>query len=168
MFKSLLREHRRAVAVDGLITPGSSADPVFDRFVTAAAAAFVAPISALSLIHDEEQTVKASHGITMDCFPRSDGFCSFVLDSPEVLECCDPQADPRFAGLPSVVGDPHVRYYIGAPLRLLSGIDVGALCVLDTVERRPASHDQRAYLLGLARQASMMLESRLGIWGNAA
>jgi GAF domain-containing protein len=91
-----------------------------------------------------------------------------VLDSPEVLECCDPQADPRFAGLPSVVGDPHVRYYIGAPLRLLSGIDVGALCVLDTVERRPASHDQRAYLLGLARQASMMLESRLGIWGNAA
>lgn len=168
MFKSLFREHRRALAVDGLIAPGAFADPVFDRFVTAAASAFVAPISALSLIHGNEQTVKASHGVTLDCLPRSDGFCSFVLDSPEVLECCDPQADPRFSGLPGVVGDPHVRYYIGASLRLLSGIDVGALCVLDTVHRPPASDDQRAYLLGLARQASMMLESRLGQWGHAA
>jgi GAF domain-containing protein len=168
MFKSLIRERRRSLAVRGLTIPQTVTEPVFDRFVNAAASAFIAPIAALSLIHDDEQRIKAGHGYPIGCLPRDEGFCGYTLDCPDVLECCDPQGDPRFAGLPGVVGEPHVRYYIGAPLRLLSGIDVGALCVVDTVRRQPASQDQKAYLRGLARQASMALENRLDLWGHAA
>jgi len=61
-----------------------------------------------------------------------------------------------------------VRYYIGAPLRRLNGIDVGALCVLDTKRRAPASADQKAYLVGLARQASTALEARLDLLRKGA
>jgi GAF domain-containing protein len=168
MFEDLFRERRRSRAVRELTEHESLGGQVFDRFVNAAASAFGAPIAAVSLIHSNEQSIKAGYGFPLGCMPRVEGFCSFTLDGPGVLECIDPQSDPRFAMLPGVVGQPHARYYIGAPLRLLSGIDVGALCVVDTVCRKPASDDQKAYFLGLARQAATTLESRLDLLGRAA
>lgn len=168
MFKTLLSEHRRAGAVRGLQILRSPSEPTFDRLVDKAAAAFDAPIALLSLIHGDEQWFKAAHGIVVECIARDDGFCRFALDQGSVLESCNPEADHRFADLPVVKGPPYVRYYIGAPLQRLSGIDVGALCVLDTVSRQPASTDQKAYLAGLARQASMALEVRLDAVLNGA
>jgi len=163
MLKTLFREQKRSHAVRGLSILGSAPEPIFDRLVAAAANAFDAPIALMSLIHDDQQWFKAGHGLVIDCIPRESGFCSFTLDRPEILETADPQADPRFSNLPVVAGEPHVRYYIGAPLRRVSGIDVGALCVLDTKRRSPASADQKAYLIGLARQASTALEARLDL-----
>lgn len=168
MLGELFRERRRSRAVRELTEYDSLGGQVFDRFVNAAASAFGAPIAAVSLIHGNEQSIRGGYGFPLGCVPRAEGFCSFTLDGPGVLECVDPRSDPRFAMLPSVLGEPHVRYYIGAPLRLLSGIDVGALCVVDTVCRKPASDDQKAYLVGLARQAATTLENRLDLWGHAA
>lgn len=168
MFKGLFRERQRVAAVKGLAALQGIAEPTLDRFVAAAATAFTAPIAAISLIGDDEQIIKASRGIPTGSVPRNQGFCTATLTSTAVLECCDPQRDPRFRDLPGVVGAPHARYYVGAPLLLLSGISVGALCVVDTVARPAASADQKAYLLGLARQASMTLENSLALRGHAA
>lgn len=168
MFRGLFRERRRIAAVKDLGILDTPAEPGFDRFVEAAASGFDAPISLLSLIHGDSQWFKAARGLVIDCIPRASGFCSFTLDGPGVLECCDPEGDPRFAALPVVRGQPYIRYYIGAPLTRLNGIDVGVLCVLDTARRPPASPDQKAVLLALARQASMMLEARMDMWGDAA
>ena len=160
----LFAERRRSLAVKGLGVLDTPPEPAFDRFVIEAAASFETPIALLSLIHSDEQWFKAGHGLVLTCIPRSAGFCGCVLDHYGALESCDPEHDSRFAKLAVVTGDPFIRYYIGAPLRLLSGVGVGALCVLDTVRRPPASGDQRAYLLGLARQASMALEARADLW----
>lgn len=160
MLKSLFQERRRSQAVTQLGILDTLPEPAFDRFVHQAALSFDAPISVLSLIHSDDQWFKAATGMALMCIPRKNGFCGHTLDQPGTLECCDPESDPRFAHLAIVTGDPFIRYYIGAPLRLLNGVDVGALCVLDTVRRPPSSPDQRAYLLGLARQASMALETR--------
>lgn len=168
MFRNLLRERRRSVAVRGLTEAAPYGTAAFDRFVSAAASAFMAPMAAVSLIHDETQNIAVSHGLPVGCMPRSESFCTFTIEQGDVLECCDPESDPRFAALPAVLSEPYVRYYIGAPLRLLSGIEVGALCVVDTVRRRAASDDQKAYLAGLARQAALALESRLDLYGDAA
>lgn len=168
MLKDLFQERRRSHAVNRLGVLDTLPEPAFDRFVEQAASAFDAPIALLSLIHSEDQWFKATVGLALTCIPRESGFCGFVLDQADVLECCDPEADPRFANLGVVTGDPFIRYYIGAPLRLLNGIDVGALCVLDTARRPPSSADQRAYLLGLARQASMALEARGDLWREGA
>lgn len=168
MFRNLLRERRRSAAVHGLGAPDMPGEPGLERFVDAAARAFDAPIALLSLIAGNNQWFKATHGLVIDCIARDSGFCGFALDRPGVLECCDPQADPRFRTLPVVTGDPHIRYYIGAPLRRSNGVDIGALCILDTVRREPSSPDQQAYLAGLARQASLALEARLDALGDAA
>jgi GAF domain-containing protein len=158
--KNFFAEWRRVLAVKGLGVLDTPAEPAFDRFVNEAATSFDAPIALLSLIHSDEQWFKAGHGLALTCIPRSAGFCGHALDQAGALECCDPEHDPRFAKLAVVTGDPFIRYYIGAPLKLLSGVDVGVLCVLDIVKRPPVSEDQKAYLLGLARQASMALEAR--------
>lgn len=168
MLRRLFHEHRRSSSVDELRVLYSPAEPAFDELVSSAAAAFDAPIALLSLIHRKEQWFKASHGLAIDCISRDRGFCSFALDSDEALESCDPQSDPRFAQLPVVVDEPYIRYYLGTPLRRLNGTDVGALCVLDTKARPPASVDQKAYLRGLARRASRMLDSRAGLWNSAS
>lgn len=168
MWKNLLLERRRTKGVRNLGLLNTPAEPTFDRFVEQAARAFDAPIALMSLIHGDQQWFKAGHGLVLDCISRKSGFCGFTLDRPDLLESCDPEADPRFATLPSVVGDPFVRYYIGAPLRLSDGVDVGALCVLDVVRREPASADQRAYLMGLARQAARAMEARSAAWQSEA
>jgi len=168
MFKGLFKERRRAMAVHRLADPDTTAEPALDRVVDAAAAAFVAPIAAISLIHDDQQRIKAHRGLAIGAIARGTGFCRFALDRTSTFECCDSWADPGFATLPSVIGRPHIRYYMGAPLRLLNGIDVGALCVIDTVPRPPASADQVACLLALARQASRVLEAGSDIWSDAA
>ncbi len=160
MLKSLFRERRRSGAVHALGILGSSREPGFDRFAERAARSFDAPIALLSLIHGDQQWFKASYGVDIACNPRHRSFCTFALDRPGVLEICDPCADPRVAKLPVVGEAPFVRYYIGMPLRVAGGVDVGALCVFDTRRRPPASPDQKAYLVALARQASMALESR--------
>ncbi|WP_375244913.1 GAF domain-containing protein [Sphingomonas parapaucimobilis] len=91
---------------------------------------------------------------------RKDGFCHYAVDQDDLLEVCDALADPFFRTLPCVTSEPHVRYYLGAPLTLTHDIDIGMLCVVDTVARPPASRDQRSYLIGLARQAADAIERR--------
>ena len=132
-------------------------EPGFDRFVQRAASAYDAPVGLLTVLRHGELWIKAARGFDIQCMPRKDTFCGHAVDRGELLEVCDATLDPRFRDLPVVTGAPFVRYYIGAPLTA-AGIDVGVLCVLDVRPRPPASPDQRAYLAGLARQASGMLE----------
>lgn len=160
MLKTLFRERRRTSAVHALNILESSREPGFDRFVERAAISFNAPIALLSLIHGGQQWFKAARGLDIVCNPRHRSFCTFALDNPGVLEICDPCSDPRVAELPAINAAPFVRYYIGVPLRVAGDIDVGALCVFDTQRRGPASSDQKAYLIALARQAAVALESR--------
>jgi len=168
MFWRMLRERNRSRAVQRTGALDNLAEPGFDSFVHKAAIAFDAPISLLTLLHDDTLWVKASTGLQMQCAPRENGFCTHAVDRKELLEVCDARADPLFAKLLIVTGEPHIRYYIGAPLTLMDGTDIGALCVLDTQQREPASRDQKAYLTGLARQATQALERNAHIKGSLA
>jgi GAF domain-containing protein len=96
--------------------------------------------------------------MNVQCVPRGESFCTHALDRIELLEVCDASVEPPYRSLPSVTGEPHLRYYLGAPLMLENRLDIGVLCVLDTLPRPPASRDQRAYLRGLARHAAALLE----------
>jgi GAF domain-containing protein len=58
-----------------------------------------------------------------------------------------------------VVGDPHLRFYAGAPLTLSDGTRAGTLCVID-YRPRVLSKDQLAELRRLAGLVSEELEAR--------
>lgn len=82
---------------------------------------------------------------------RWTSFCTHVVAAPDApLWIEDAQLDYRFASNPFVVGEPHLRFYAGLPIRV-SGFAVGSLCVLDS---QPRAHDARL-LERLARLASI-------------
>ena len=74
----------------------------------------------------------------------------------------DSGGDPRFADNPLTTGDPHVKFYAGAPLVLRPGFRLGTLCVIDH-KARPISVEQRRALQAPARQMADQMELRLKV-----
>ena len=117
------------------------------------------PISLISLIDDERQWFKARTGVDVLQTPREYSFCQYAMRANDVYEVPDMAADARFANNPLVIGDPHIRFYAGAPLLTPEGQPLGTLCALDTMPRQ-LSPDQREALRVLARQVMTHLELR--------
>ena len=87
-------------------------------------------------------------------------FCAHAILQPEeLLIVPDAQSDERFADNPLVEGDPHIRFYAGAPLVASDGHALGTLCVLDKAPRELSEVQQEA-LQALSRQVVALLEMR--------
>ncbi|MFG2041152.1 GAF domain-containing protein [Dactylosporangium sp. NPDC048998] len=76
---------------------------------------------------------------------------------------CPTRADGRFHSYANVTGEPHIRFYAGAPLIDDGGFALGAMCVVDD---RPGDLGprQREALQTLSRQATghlSLMRSRL-------
>ncbi len=145
---AVLREHRI------LDTPPGEE---FDDLVRLAAHICDVPISAVSLIDTDRQWFKSIYGLDLQETSRDSAFCAHTLLGPELMVVPDAQADPRFADNPLVTGDPHIRFYAGAPLVTEDGYALGSLCVIDRVPRQLTPAQQSA-LRALGRQASALLE----------
>ena len=66
---------------------------------------------------------------------RDAAFCAHAVLGNELMEVPNALDDERFHDNPLVIGDPHIRFYAGMPLRLKNGICIGTLCVIDRVPR---------------------------------
>ena len=53
--------------------------------------------------------------------PRSIAFCHHTIAAADGLAVEDALLDPRVAQTPLVQGEPHIRSYLGAPLRTPDG-----------------------------------------------
>ncbi len=90
-----------------------------------------------------------------------DTFCSHVVKAPEqVLVVPDATRDPRFAQLPVVTGDAHIRFYAGTAILSPDGIPIGTLCVMDKVAREELSEATTKGLVTLAAAVTARLELR--------
>lgn len=116
----------------------------YERIVRLAALVTNSPIALLSLLTGTRQWFKARVGIEARETPRAWAFCSHAVlrDEPFVVE--DAANDPRFVANPLVVGEPHIRFYAGVPLRDAGGIALGTLCVIDKEPRRLRAAELRA------------------------
>ena len=106
-------ENERLRALRALLLLDTPPEERFDRLTRFAAEQLGMPVALLTLVDGQRQWFKSRIGIDATETPR----------------------DPRFFDNPLVAGDPHVRFYAGAPLSSPDGHRIGTLCVIDTLPR---------------------------------
>ena len=156
-------EPARLAALLALEVLDTGPEAEFDALVRAASLVCGTPISLISLIDTERQWFKANVGLPgVSETPRDVAFCSHAILGDGLFEVADASLDPRFADNPLVTGQPDIRFYAGAPLRLSDGSQVGTLCVIDR-QPRELSETQREVLRSLALAAAHALEGQRAI-----
>jgi protein-histidine pros-kinase len=156
-----MQEQQRLAALHRYEILGSEAEAAFDRIAATAARLFDAPISFVSLVDADRQWFKSCYGYESEGTSREVSFCSRAIESDGVMVVPDATLDPRFVDNPSVTGEPHIRFYAGAPLIVSGGHRLGTLCVIDTKPREGLSTSGRQMLAELAALVVDLLELRL-------
>lgn len=131
----------------------------FDDIAFLAAQICQAPVALITFIDSRRQWFKARVGIDLVETPRDISFCAHAILQHDLSIVSDAAKDPRFTANSLVTGEPHVRFYMGAPLITPGGHALGTLCVLDVVPRE-LSDDQQESLRRLSRQVVTQLELR--------
>src|SRR5258708_31451559 len=131
----------------------------FDDIVLLASAICRTPIALISIVDAERQWFKARKGLLDAETPRDVSFSAHAILSDGVFEVSDSALDPRFADNPLVTGEPHIRFYAGAPMITGQGLPLGTVCVID-VEPRRLTDEQKEALQTLARHVVALLELR--------
>jgi len=121
----------------------------FDRITRLATRLFDVSIALVNFIDQEDQWCLASTGLDLGRIARDRSFCVHTIDQQGVMVVEDARTDERFAENPLVTGEPHVRFYAGAPLTAPNGYRLGTLCLLDD-EPRSFSPEDRETLVDLA------------------
>lgn len=121
----------------------------FDRISRLAAHLFDVPVAMVNFIDQENQWCLSTHGLALDRADREVSFCARAIEQKDVMVVPDARDDERFADNPFVTGEPHIRFYAGAPLTAPNGYRLGTLCLIDD-EPRSFSDEDRATLNDLA------------------
>ncbi len=92
-------------------------------------------ISLINLIDTYTQWTIANYGLEAEQTPREDTVCQYTILGDTPFEVRNLRNDDRFKDKDYVQNDPHFKYYLGIPLSTKQGFNLGALCVVDKVER---------------------------------
>lgn len=128
-------EDERLVALHRLLLLDTPPEERFDRIVAFAAEEFDVPVALISLVDSDRQWFKAKIGLSICGTPRSTSFCGHAILEHELMVVLDATLDERFSDNPMVIGEPHIRFYAGAPLELKDGKRIGTLCLIGTVPK---------------------------------
>jgi len=153
-------EARRLARLQALAVLDTGPEALLDSFTQLAASLCHTPIALISLVDAHRQWFKSTRGLPGVCeTPRDQAFCAHAILSPALMEVPDARLDARFAHNPLVTGEPHIRFYAGAPISMPGGERIGTLCVID---RQPRQLDaqQRLLLQGLAQAVAEALRLR--------
>lgn len=112
----------------------------YDRVTKLVAAICNVPVALISLVDAKRQWFKSKIGIQVCETSRDVSFCAHAINYPDgIFVVEDTLLDPRFRENPVVAGDPHVRFYAGAPLVTNTGFPLGTVCIVDLVPRSLAA-----------------------------
>ena len=157
-------EAERLQALQAYDVLDTAAEAAFDGLARAAASLCGAPMSAVSLVDADRQWFKAQIGLGVSETPRDVSFCAHAMHGESLFVVPDTRVDSRFKDNALVTGEPHLRFYAGAPLRTSNGAPLGALCVLDTAPRPHGLTIEQAHVLRvLADQIEPQLQLRLTV-----
>lgn len=92
-------------------------------------------ISLVNMVDSLTQWSLSNYGLDIDQMVRQDSVCQYTVMENNHFEVDDLTEDDRFKDKYYVSGYPNARYYYGVPLTIGNGINIGALCVLDTEKK---------------------------------
>ena len=153
------QEDARLAALDSFDILDTPAEEAFDRITRLTRRVFDVPMSTITLVDGHRQWFKSRQGVAACETSRGPAFCSLVVREVRPLIVPDTLADERFVKNPFVLGEPHVRFYAGVPLRTAEGHCIGTLCAMDTKPRNVHA-DLAEILTDLARIVMSELELR--------
>jgi GAF domain-containing protein len=146
-------------ALDRYAILDTEPEQTFDDLVALAAYVCKTPIAMLSLVYDHRKWFKSKVGVEIRETLRGRSFCAHAIKQQEPFIVPDTWDDARFRENPMVVGEPHIRFYAGAPLINEDGFALGTLCVIDR-EPRELEETQKEALKSLSRLALGQMELR--------
>lgn len=149
-------ERLEALKATGIMNTGPT--PEFDAIAELVASIFDAPMATVAFIEDDFQWFKASLGLDIDQTSREVSFCKYTILQNEALVVNDASKDERFRENALVLGDPHVRFYAGAPISLDGKTNIGAVCAISS-KPGSASSEQITQLNKLANIAGALVRA---------
>ena len=132
-------------------------DRQFDLVTQHTAKISAFPICLLTFIDRDTQWIKSSHGLELESTPRDEAFCAYTIAQGGTFVVANAATDDRFKTFPAVAGEPYVRSYTGQPVTLSDGLNVGALCLIDTRVRHVSKH-VLDHLTGMAAIVAEMID----------
>ena len=156
-------EQLRLAALHRFAVLDTPPEPQFDHLVELAVRVFDMPMALITFVGEDRQWFKATHGLAMSQTPRSESFCSVAIAQDGVMVIPDATQHEQFRTYPSVVGEPHIRSYAGAPLMTPEGQKLGTFCVIGT-EPREFSEKEQALLASFAQMAMAELKLRQALF----
>lgn len=149
--RKVLDDPSRLQALAALEVLDTEPDDDFDRLSRVAAHVFGTEIALVTLVDKERQWFRACFGADLKETKGEDAFCVHTIAGAGPMVVLDATSDPRFMHNPLVTGDPHIRFYAGAPVTV-AGQRLGSLCVISRTARNsvdPALLDQLVDMAGL-------------------
>src|SRR5215831_10922609 len=153
------QEAARVAALDRYAILDTEPEQTFDDLVTLASYICKTPIAMLSLVDDRRQWFKARIGVQSQETAKELSFCAHAIQQEDLFIVPDTLKDPRFKENPLVLGEPHIRFYTGAPLVNEEGFALGTLCVIDR-QPRELDSEQKEALWALSRLVLGQMELR--------
>ncbi|MBN9364608.1 MULTISPECIES: sensor domain-containing diguanylate cyclase [unclassified Devosia] len=152
-------DHLRLAALDRYDVLDSGREEAFDRIARLIRLTLGVEVGIVSLMDAHRQWYKAVDGFSTDEVPLQSAFCRHLLADPSPIVVPDATLDERFRDNPYVTGNPHVRFYAGAPLTTSDGFHIGSVCAIDSAVRNFGPRE-KAILTELAHVAMNELELR--------
>lgn len=142
MSPHIREDAERIAALRELCLLDTPASPHFDCITRLCTAFFDCSMSLISLVDEDRQWFISAEGVAVTETPRDVSFCNHTIAAEQCFAVEDAVRDARFASNPLVLGEPHIRAYLGQPIRGPEGHLLGALCV---------AHDQPRHFSGPQR-----------------
>lgn len=125
----------RAAVLRSYGVDASRSERRFDSFARLAAAIAGTPVSLVGFVLDDREVIGGSFGWTVPALPLESSFAPLLDGSKGCFISPLTTADARVAEHALVTSPPHVRFFAGVALSAKDGTFLGALTVLDRVQR---------------------------------
>ncbi|TGZ80059.1 hypothetical protein EX30DRAFT_372569 [Ascodesmis nigricans] len=144
------KERLQAVKTCNISLPLSSRQKC-QRLVQLACTVFQTRMASISIIDEHHDIIKADYGFGIRYIDRNDSMAPHVLLANEPMVVLDTEQDWRFQGNPLSANEPHIKFYVGAPIVTYEGHTIGVFAVFDTQPRASFPAASRRKLMDFGR-----------------